>query len=140
MASKHVFIVGFPNESLANLNCFLQMSGCRVTAAKDAMEAVNLMLNKKFNFRTLDLILMGNCVLFMQFLDMFNGVIRLSEKYNFLVLDELGLKEKFNELLDGNRNQYEVEFCSNDDLLAKFYSFIHRDAWHESSSSGINSK
>jgi hypothetical protein len=124
MAYKHVFVVGFPSESLSNLNYFLQMTGCRVTSAKDAKEAVNLMLNKKFNFRTLDLILMSNCVLFIQFMDMFGGAVRLSRKYNFLVVDELNLREKFEKLLDGNTNPYEVEFCSNRDLVDKFSSIL----------------
>jgi hypothetical protein len=124
MAYKHVFVVGFPSESLSNLNYFLQMTGCRVTSAKDATEAVNLMLSKKFNFRTLDLILMSNCVLFIQFMDMFGGAVRLSRKYNFLVVDELNLREKFEKLLDGNTNPYEVEFCSNRDLVNKFSSIL----------------
>ena len=100
------------------------MTGCRVTSAKDATEAVNLMLSKKFNFRTLDLILMSNCVLFIQFMDMFGGAVRLSRKYNFLVVDELNLREKFEKLLDGNTNPYEVEFCSNRDLVNKFSSIL----------------
>jgi hypothetical protein len=120
MTHKHVFVVGFPSASLANLNYFIQQSGCRVTTAKNATEAVNLMLNKKLTFRTLDLILMNNCVTFMQFMDMFDGAVRLASKYKFLVLDELDQNKKFMELLDENINQYEVEFCSNNDLIDKF--------------------
>ncbi|WP_027714951.1 hypothetical protein [Desulfuromonas sp. TF] len=120
MTHKHVFVVGFPSASLANLNYFIQQAGCRVTTAKDAIEAVNLMLNKKLTFRTLDLILMNNCVTFLQFMDMFDGAVRLSRKYNFLVLDELDQNEKFKELLNENTNQFEVEFCSNNDLIEKF--------------------
>jgi len=120
MTHKHVFVVGFPSASLANLNYFIQQSGCRVTTAKDVREAVNLMLNKKLTFRTIDLILMSNCVTFMQFMDMFDGAIRLSSKYKFLVLDELDQNEKFKELLDENINNCEVEFCSNKDLIDKF--------------------
>jgi len=129
MAYKHVFVVGFPDENLANLNCFLQMTGCRVSAAKNAMEAVNLMLNKKFAFRSLDLILMGNCVLFLQFMDMFDGVIKLSKKYSFLVVDEFGLQERFKDMLDENKSQHEIEFCSNRDLIDKFQSILRNGTW-----------
>jgi hypothetical protein len=129
MAYKHVFVVGFPDENLANLNCFLQMTGCRVSAAKNAMEAVNLMLSKKFAFRSLDLILMGNCVLFLQFMDMFDGVIKLSKKYSFLVVDEFGLQERFKDMLDENKSQHEIEFCSNRDLIDKFQSILRNGTW-----------
>jgi CheY-like chemotaxis protein len=124
MPFKHVFIVGFPSPNQANLNFFMQMAGYRVTTAKDATEAVNLMLNKKVAFKNLDLILMSNCMLFMQFLDMFDGAVRLSRKFNFLVVDELDLKEKFKELLKENNNEYEVEFCSTYELVNKFNSII----------------
>jgi hypothetical protein len=53
-------------------------------------------------------------------MDMFDGAVRLARKYNFLVLDELDQNKKFMELLDENINQYEVEFCSNNDLIDKF--------------------
>jgi hypothetical protein len=121
--------VGFPDENLANLNCFLQMTGCRVSAAKNAMEAVNLMLSKKFAFRSLDLILMGNCVLFLQFMDMFDGAIKLSKKYSFLVVDEFGLQERFKDMLDENKSQHEIEFCSNRDLIDKFQSILRNGTW-----------
>lgn len=131
MAFKHIFVVGFPGENMANLNYFLETAGCRVTVAKDAMEAVTLLLNKKFSFRALDLILMGNCVVFMQFLDILDGAVRLSKKYNFLVVDELGLNGKIKGLLDENNNEYEVDFCSGDELLNKFNSIVQGEAWPE---------
>ena len=120
MASKHVFVVGYPGEGLANLQCLLQMAGYRVTAARDVHEAIGLMLNKKHAFKKLDLILMGNGMLFMQFADMFNGLIRLSEKIKILILDDLEMKGMIVNNFINELNTFDFDFCKYDELASKF--------------------
>lgn len=112
MRLKHVLLVGKPTADLANLEYLLQLSGCKVVSASDVDTAAESLLRKNFLSNHLDLILITNGILLMQFIELFSGVIRLRRRYPILVFDDMNFKPRIQALMADELADYDVRFCS----------------------------
>jgi len=117
MRLKHVLLVGLPGADLANVEYLLQLSGCKVTFARDVEAVADCMLKKNFLSKHLDLILIANGILFMQFVELFSGVVRLRHRYPILVCDDMNFMPRIHRLMAEEIADYNVSFCSQNEML-----------------------
>lgn len=119
MSVKHILVVGSPTDELKNIEYLLEFSGCRVTQVRDVREAVEAMMLKKLVFQSLDLILIHDFSLIVQFMDVFNGTITLRKRYPIVVIDKFNLKDRFREMFNPLMSEFNIRFCDRGLYLAE---------------------